>query len=89
MSVVNETKSNGVKSNRIKEGVVISNKMQSTVTVRVDRRLPHPKYGKIITRGIKFYAHTTQELALGQKVEIIETRPLSKLKRWRVSRVLN
>ena len=46
MSVVNETKSNGVKSNRIKEGVVISNKMQSTVTVRVDRRLPHPKYGK-------------------------------------------
>jgi small subunit ribosomal protein S17 len=89
MSVVNENKSNGVKSNRIKEGVVVSNKMQSTVTVRVDRRYPHPRYGKIITRGIKFYAHTTQELALGQKVEIIETRPLSKLKRWRVSRVLN
>jgi small subunit ribosomal protein S17 len=83
MSVVKE-----IKSNRIKEGVVVSNKMQNTVTVRVDRRFPHPKYGKIITRGKKYYAHTVQELAVGQKVKIIETRPLSKLKRWRVAQVL-
>ena len=47
MSVVKE-----IKSNRIKEGVVVSNKMQNTVTVRVDRRFPHPKYGKIITKEL-------------------------------------
>ena len=83
MSVVKE-----IKSNRIKEGVVVSNKMMNTVTVRVDRRYPHPKYGKVITRGNKFYAHTNEKLEIGQKVEIIETRPLSKLKRWRVAKVL-
>ncbi len=83
MSVVNK-----VKSNRIKVGVVISNKMDKTVTVRVDRRYPHPKYGKIITRGNKFYAHSNEQLSIGQKVEIQETRPLSKMKRWRVSKVL-
>ena len=77
-----------IKSNRIKEGVIVSNKMQKTVTVRVDRRYPHPKYGKIITRGKKYYAHTDEQLTVGQKVEIIETRPLSKLKRWRVVKVL-
>lgn len=77
-----------IKSNRIKEGVVVSNKMMNTVTVRVDRRYPHPKYGKVITRGKKFYAHTNEKLEIGQKVEIIETRPLSKLKRWRVAKVL-
>lgn len=77
-----------IKSNRIKEGVVVSNKMQKTVVVRVDRRYPHPKYGKIITRGKKYYAHTIEELAVGQKVKIIETRPLSKMKRWRVAEVL-
>ena len=83
MSVAKE-----IKSNRIREGVVVSNKMQNTVVVRVDRRYPHPRYGKIITRGVKYYAHTTAELAVGQKVKIVETRPLSKLKRWRVEKVL-
>jgi small subunit ribosomal protein S17 len=83
MSIVKE-----IKSNRIKEGVIVSNKMQSTVTVRVDRTYPHPKYGKVITRGKKYYAHTHQQLTVGQKVRIIETRPLSKLKRWRVAEVL-
>lgn len=80
---------NEIKSNRIKEGVVVSNKMQKTVTVRVDRRYAHPKYGKIITRGKKYYAHAPEELNIGQKVRIIETRPLSKLKRWRVAEVLS
>lgn len=83
MSVAKE-----IKSNRIREGVVVSNKMQNTVVVRVDRRYPHPRYGKIITRGVKYYAHTKEELAVGQKVKIVETRPLSKLKRWRVEKVL-
>lgn len=78
-----------IKSNRMKEGVVVSNKMQKTVTVRVDRTYAHPKYGKVITRGKKYYAHTEETLPVGQKVKIIETRPLSKMKRWRVEKVLS
>ena len=69
---------------RTKKGVVVGNKMAKTVIVRVDRTLPHPKYGKVISRSKKYYAHTDRELAVGDKVEIVEARPLSKLKRWRV-----
>lgn len=78
-----------VKSNRVKEGVVVSAKMNKTVTVRVERRLPHPRYGKVITRGKKYYAHSEEQLKEGQKVRIIESRPLSKLKRWKVAAVLD
>ncbi|MCH9630499.1 MAG: 30S ribosomal protein S17 [Chlamydiia bacterium] len=78
-----------VKSNRMKEGVVVSCKMNNTVTVRVDRRLPHARYGKIITRGKKYYAHTEEQLKEGQKVRIVESRPLSKLKRWKVAAILD
>jgi small subunit ribosomal protein S17 len=78
------------KSNRkLKEGVVVSNKMDKTVTVRVDTRMAHPKYHKVITRGKKYYAHSNEKLELGQKVRIEETRPLSKLKRWRVVETLS
>lgn len=76
------------KSKKTKEGVVVSNKMQKTVTVRVDRTYPHPRYGKIIIRSKKYYAHTEETIPIGQKVKIIETRPLSKMKRWRVTQVL-
>ncbi len=70
-------------------GVVISDKMDKTVTVRVTRKMKHPKYGKIIERAQKFYAHDDQNAAkTGQKVRIVETRPISKLKRWRVVEVL-
>jgi small subunit ribosomal protein S17 len=70
-------------------GTVTSNKMDKTVVVRVDRRVPHPKYGKIITKSSKFYAHNDENKAkLGDCVRIVETRPLSKLKRWRVVEVL-
>lgn len=73
----------------IKEGVVIGNKMQKTVTVRVDRTISHPEFKKVIQRGKKYYAHTEKEdIAVGSKVRIVETRPLSKLKRWRVLEVL-
>ncbi|PCI96080.1 30S ribosomal protein S17 [Candidatus Aerophobetes bacterium] len=78
-----------VKSNRVKEGVVVSCKMNKTVTVRVDRRLAHARYGKIITRGKKYYAHTEEQLKEGQKVRIVESRPLSKLKRWKVAAILD
>ncbi len=70
-------------------GVIISNKMAKTVTVQVSRKMRHPKYGKVIERSKKLYAHDeTNALEVGQKVRIVETRPLSKLKRWRVVEVL-
>ena len=70
-------------------GVVISNKMDKTVAVEVTRKMRHPKYGKVFERSQKVYAHDeTDELQMGQKVRLVETRPLSKLKRWRVVGVL-
>ena len=70
-------------------GVVVSNKMDKTVTVKVTRTMRHQKYGKVIQRSKKYYAHDESDaLELGQKVRIMETRPLSKLKRWRVVEVV-
>jgi small subunit ribosomal protein S17 len=70
-------------------GVVVSNKMDKTVVVVVTRKMRHAKYGKVIERSKKYYAHDdTDALTVGQKVCIMETRPLSKLKRWRVVEVL-
>lgn len=66
------------------KGVVVSNKMQKTVVIKLESTLPHPRYGKIITRAKKIYAHNEMPLQIGDIVEVIETRPLSKLKRWRV-----
>lgn len=66
-------------------GIVISNKMEKTVTVQVSRKMRHAKYEKVIERSKKYYAHDESDsLEIGQKVRIVETRPLSKLKRWRV-----
>lgn len=77
-------------SRKVREGIVVSNKMQKTVTVKVERTLRHPHFGKVITRAKKYYAHAenSKEIPEGQKVRIVETRPLSKLKRWRVVEVL-
>lgn len=70
---------------RFKTGVVVSTKMAKTVTVLVDRLKAHPKYKKQYKVSDKFYAHNeSTEIKVGDKVTIIETRPLSKLKRWRV-----
>lgn len=67
------------------KGVVVSNKMQKTVVVEVERTIRHPKYGKVIKRRKRIYAHNeAEQLQIGDVVEVIETRPLSKLKRWRV-----
>lgn len=69
-------------------GVVVSTKMQKTVVVAVSRKVRHPKYQKYVTSRRKFLAHDeNQECRLGDEVEIIETRPLSRLKRWRVSEI--
>lgn len=70
-------------------GHVISAKMDKTLVVRVERRMTHPLYGKVITRAKKFYVHDEKkEAGVGDKVEIAETRPLSKLKRWRLVQVI-
>ncbi len=78
----------GLRKTRV--GVVESAKMDKTIVVSVVRRVPHPKFKKIIKRTSKFYAHDEEGLAKeGQKVRIMETRPLSKLKRWRLVEVLS
>lgn len=70
---------------KAKKGIVVSNKMDKTVVVRVDHTLRHPIYGKVVTRSKKYYAHNESgKLQEGDEVQIVETRPLSKLKRWRV-----
>ena len=69
---------------KTQKGVVVSNKMQNTVVVKLERTFPHPRYGKVITRAKKIYAHNDMPLQVGDVVEVVETRPLSKLKRWRV-----
>lgn len=75
---------------KMKEGTIVSNKMDKTVTVSVERTISHPQYSKVIKMRKKYYAHNEKgELKVGQKVRIKETRPLSKLKRWIVVDVLS
>jgi small subunit ribosomal protein S17 len=70
-------------------GIIVSNKMDKTVVVQVERLVKHPLYKKYIRRRNKFMAHDTDNACqIGDRVEIIESRPLSKTKRWRVSRIL-
>jgi small subunit ribosomal protein S17 len=70
-------------------GVVISNKMTKTVVVVVERRMKHGKYGKYLTERKKYKAHDEKQACkVGDKVVILETRPLSKEKRWRVAEIL-
>ena len=76
-------------SRRALVGTVTSNKMDKTITVRVERAYRHPKYGKIVRRHEKYHAHDEAGVAnIGDEVEILSTRPMSKLKRWRLSKVL-
>ena len=70
-------------------GLVVSDKMQKTVVVAVERRVPHPTYGKMVTRTKHFKAHDEENSAkAGDRVRIVETRPLSKDKRWRVVEIV-
>lgn len=70
-------------------GVVVSNKMQKSIVVRVDRKMKHPKYGKFILRSKKFIAHDeNNECNIGDTVRIMETRPLSKRKNWRLVEIV-
>jgi small subunit ribosomal protein S17 len=71
-------------------GVVTSAKMQKTIVVRVTRRVQHPRYVRYVRVSKKFYAHDEQgEARSGDTVRIVETRPMSKLKRWRLAEVVS
>ena len=70
-------------------GMVVSDKMDKTGVVAIQDNVKHPKYGKVIKRTVKFKAHDeNNECAVGDKVSIMETRPLSKEKRWRVVEII-
>jgi len=77
------------KNRKIREGLVVSNKMDKTAVVAVVERVRHAKYGKFMMRTKKLYAHDeTNDVNIGDRVSVMETRPLSKNKRWRVVEVL-
>lgn len=74
---------------KVMRGTVTSNKMQKTVVVQVDRKVKHPLYEKFVSKRTKLYAHDENgEAKVGDIVEIVETRPLSKLKNWRLLRIV-
>ena len=74
---------------KLRQGVVVSDKMDKTIVVAVMTLKPHPLYGRTVKRTVKFKAHDeTGEAGTGDKVEIMECRPLSKEKNWRLSRVI-
>jgi small subunit ribosomal protein S17 len=74
---------------KVREGMVVSDKMDKTVVVLVEDRVKHPKYGKIIRRTKKYTAHDAAgECGVGDRVRLMETRPLSATKRWRVAEIV-
>jgi len=74
---------------KTRTGIVTSNKMDKTVTVAVERKVKHPIYGKFVKKTTKFHAHDEKnECTVGDVVRIMETRPLSKTKRWRLVEVV-
>ena len=74
---------------KVREGLVVSDKMQKTVVVEVEDRVKHPLYGKVLRRTTKLKAHDeSDQIGIGDRVLIMETRPLSATKRWRVVEVL-
>jgi len=74
---------------KVREGYVVSDKMDKTVVVEVEDRVKHPKYGKIIRRTKKYIAHDSENACgVGDRVRLMETRPLSATKRWRVAEIL-
>ncbi len=85
------SESNDVRKNprKVREGVVVSDKMNSTLVVAVNERVSHPRYNKTVQRTKKLYVHDEKnEAKVGDRVRVQETRPLSKLKRWRLTDVV-
>ncbi len=89
-NTVNSTRTareRGTRKTRV--GTVVSDKMQKTVVVAIERRFPHPLYGKMVTRTKRLKAHDEENSAkVGDRVRVMETRPLSKQKRWRVVEIV-
>ena len=84
-----ETKTAERNLRKTRTGVVRSNKMDKTITVAVERKVKHPIYGKFVKKTTSFHAHDEKnECAVGDIVKIMETRPLSKTKRWRLVEVV-
>ena len=82
-----QTAARGARKSRT--GLVVSDKMEKTVVVAIERRVPHPVYGKMVTRTKRLKAHDEENSAkVGDTVRIVETRPLSKDKRWRVVEII-
>ena len=76
-------------SRKVREGLVTSNKMDKSIVVSVERKLKHPKYGKFLKRTTKLMAHDEQnECNIGDRVRVMETRPLSKNKCWRLVEII-
>lgn len=74
---------------KVRRGIVVSDKMQKTVTVKVERQILHPMYKKFIKRSKTFFVHDEENTArIGDFVQIVETRPLSKNKRWRIESII-
>lgn len=87
MAEVQNTETRNLRKVRV--GIVTSNKMAKTIIVAVERKVKHPIYGKFINKTTKFHAHDEKnECSIGDMVRIMETRPLSKTKRWRLVEVV-
>ncbi|MEN9802914.1 MAG: ribosomal protein [Actinomycetota bacterium] len=89
MSDASNTAANERTMRKVREGIVSSNKMDRTVVIEVVERVRHPKYNKFVMRTKKLYAHDeANDANVGDRVRVMETRPLSKMKRWRVIEIL-
>ncbi len=74
---------------KVRIGIVVSNRMKKTISVAIEKRVPHPIYKKYFKKTTKLMAHDEQEICnIGDKVKIMETRPLSKRKRWRLVEIV-
>ena len=74
---------------KVREGIVVSDKMNATIVVAINERVRHPRYRKTVQRTKRLYVHDAENSAkVGDRVQVIETRPLSKLKHWRLAEIL-
>ena len=87
--IISLEKNNARSLRKTRVGLVVSDKMDKTVVVAIVDNVKHPVYGKVIKRTFKVHAHDEKnECGIGDKVEVMETRPLSKTKRWRVTEII-
>ncbi len=84
-----ETETERSNRRKVREGIVVSNAMEATIVVAVVERVRHPKYRKTVQRTKRLYVHDAENSAkVGDRVRVVETRPLSKLKHWRLTEIL-